>query len=229
MPINCGAIPGDAARERAVRARARRVHRRLPHARGQVRAGRQGHAVPGRDRRPAACTCRSSCCASSRNGSCERVGGRDPIAGGRARGRGDQSRPARACADDGRFREDLFYRLSVVTIPVPPLRERGDDLRLLAEYFLEFYGRQHKRRLKGFTQAGAARAAGAPVAGQRARAREPHPAGGDPRAGRLPAAGGSRAGVRGRTAGAAADAAGRRATKRSAGCWSRRSRATPAT
>jgi DNA-binding NtrC family response regulator len=41
----------------------------------------------------------------------------------------------------------------VITIHVPALRERGDDLRLLAEYFLEFYGRQHKRRLKGFTQA----------------------------------------------------------------------------
>jgi predicted Zn-dependent protease len=54
---------------------------------------------------------------------------------------------------DGRFREDLFYRLGVITIQVPALRERGDDLRLLAEYFLEFYGRQHKRRLKGFTQA----------------------------------------------------------------------------
>jgi len=54
---------------------------------------------------------------------------------------------------EGRFREDLFYRLGVITIQVPALRERGDDLRLLAEYFLEFYGHQHKRRLKGFTQA----------------------------------------------------------------------------
>jgi two-component system NtrC family response regulator len=52
----------------------------------------------------------------------------------------------------GRFREDLFYRLSVVTIQVPPLRERGDDVRILADYFLEFYARHHKRRLKGFTR-----------------------------------------------------------------------------
>jgi two-component system NtrC family response regulator len=53
----------------------------------------------------------------------------------------------------GRFREDLFYRLSVVNVLVPPLRDRGDDLRILAEYFIDFYARHHRRRLKGFTQA----------------------------------------------------------------------------
>ena len=53
----------------------------------------------------------------------------------------------------GRFREDLYYRLCVVTMPVPPLRERGDDARMLAEYFLEFYSRQYKRRIKAYTQA----------------------------------------------------------------------------
>ena len=63
------------------------------------------------------------------------------------------NRDLKAMISDGRFREDLFYRLGVITIHVPALRERGDDLRLLAEYFLEFYGRQHKRRIKGFTQA----------------------------------------------------------------------------
>jgi two-component system NtrC family response regulator len=52
----------------------------------------------------------------------------------------------------GRFREDLYYRLSVVTVLAPPLRDRGDDLRLLAEYFLEFYARHYKRRIRGFTQ-----------------------------------------------------------------------------
>lgn len=39
--------------------------------------------------------------------------------------------------EDGEFREDLFYRLSVITIPVPPLRDREDDILLLADYFLQ--------------------------------------------------------------------------------------------
>jgi two-component system NtrC family response regulator len=82
----------------------------------------------------------------------ERVGGREPLPVD-ARVVAATNRDLREMRADGRFREDLFYRLSVVSITVPPLRDRGDDLRLLAEYFLEFFGRQHKRRLKGFTQA----------------------------------------------------------------------------
>ncbi len=50
--------------------------------------------------------------------------------------------PLQAVAD-GRLREDLFYRLNVVRIDVPPLRERGEDIVLLAEHFLE----RHARRL----------------------------------------------------------------------------------
>jgi two-component system NtrC family response regulator len=82
----------------------------------------------------------------------ERVGGREP--------RKVDVRVVAATNRDlledmavGRFREDLYYRLSVVNILVPPLRERGDDLRILAEYFLDDYARLHRRRLKGFTQA----------------------------------------------------------------------------
>ena len=82
----------------------------------------------------------------------ERVGGRDPMTVD-ARVVAATNQDLKTMRAEGRFREDLFYRLSVVTILVPPLRDRGDDLRMLAEYFLEFYGRQHKRRLKGFTQA----------------------------------------------------------------------------
>ena len=82
----------------------------------------------------------------------ERVGGRESVRVD-ARVVAATNRDLKTMIAAGRFREDLFYRLGVIIIQVPPLRERGDDLRLLAEYFLEFYSRQHKRRLKGFTQA----------------------------------------------------------------------------
>jgi two-component system NtrC family response regulator len=82
----------------------------------------------------------------------ERIGSRERIRVD-ARVVAATNRDLKALIGDGRFREDLYFRLGVIAIHVPALRDRGDDLRLLAEYFLEFYGRQHKRRLKGFTQA----------------------------------------------------------------------------
>ena len=61
------------------------------------------------------------------------------------------NRDLKHLVDNGRFREDLFYRLSVVTISVPPLRERGDDLFLLARTFLQRYSRELKKEIQGFT------------------------------------------------------------------------------
>lgn len=51
---------------------------------------------------------------------------------------------------EGRFREDIFYRLNVVSIPIPPLRERSDDIPLLAGYFLRKYNEENKKDIISF-------------------------------------------------------------------------------
>jgi two-component system response regulator HydG len=51
----------------------------------------------------------------------------------------------------GRFREDLYYRLNVVSLQVPPIRERREDISLLSDFFLKRYAKRNKRILKGFT------------------------------------------------------------------------------
>jgi len=49
---------------------------------------------------------------------------------------------------EGRFREDLYYRLNICRIAVPPLRERREDIPLLAEYFMKKYAQEHGKALK---------------------------------------------------------------------------------
>ena len=52
----------------------------------------------------------------------------------------------------GRFREDLYYRLNVVQIEMPPLRLRGGDILVLANHFLKKFAQENHKRVEGFTE-----------------------------------------------------------------------------
>jgi len=54
--------------------------------------------------------------------------------------------------EEGLFREDLYYRIGVVTITLPPLRSRGDDVMLLANLFLKRCSSEFKKKIKGFSE-----------------------------------------------------------------------------
>jgi transcriptional regulator with GAF, ATPase, and Fis domain len=58
----------------------------------------------------------------------------------------------RRAVAEGRFREDLFYRLNVITIDLPPLRARKEDIPALVQHFVTRYAKDNSRTVKGFTR-----------------------------------------------------------------------------
>jgi DNA-binding NtrC family response regulator len=63
------------------------------------------------------------------------------------------NRPPADAIRDGLLRDDLFYRISTITIHVPPLRERNEDIQLLTEHFLHMYAQKYERPIAGVSQA----------------------------------------------------------------------------
>ncbi|OGR11358.1 MAG: two-component system response regulator [Desulfobacterales bacterium RIFOXYA12_FULL_46_15] len=61
------------------------------------------------------------------------------------------NRDLKKSAEEGKFRHDLYYRLNVVSIEIPPLRRRKEDIPSLALYFLEMFSKKNKRDIKGFS------------------------------------------------------------------------------
>ena len=134
------------ARSRAVRPRQRRVHRRGGQQAGPVPTGGRRHAVPGRDRRPVP-KGQGDLLRVLEDGAFRMVGGSELIRVN-VRVIAATNKKLQEAVADGKFREDLFYRLQIVPIVMPPLRERAEDIPLLIESFFEQFTAKHKRRRK---------------------------------------------------------------------------------
>ena len=80
----------------------------------------------------------------------QRVGGREDIPVD-ARIVAATNRDISKATEEGQFREDLYYRIAVIHMNLPPLRERGEDIMLLANLFLKRFSKEYKRKVHGFS------------------------------------------------------------------------------
>lgn len=58
----------------------------------------------------------------------------------------------RHLVEEGQFRQDLLYRINTIELHIPPLRERGNDILLLADHFLQRYARKYRKEMRGLTR-----------------------------------------------------------------------------
>ncbi|MBI3600604.1 MAG: sigma-54-dependent Fis family transcriptional regulator, partial [Nitrospinae bacterium] len=81
----------------------------------------------------------------------DRVGGREPVPID-VRVIATTNKNLREAIDKGSFREDLYFRLNVIPLLVPPLRERKDDIPLLIDYFIKKHGSKNKKNITGISK-----------------------------------------------------------------------------
>ena len=142
--------PARAGREHALRPRTRRVHRRHEAAAREVRAGGRAARLFLDEIGDLRLDLQAKLLRAIQEGEIERVGGAKPI---RTNFRlvvatnVDLEKAVR----DGRFREDLYYRINVIPIRMPPLRERIEDLPELARLFLERYRVKFRKPVRGLS------------------------------------------------------------------------------
>lgn len=84
------------------------------------------------------------------DGKIDRVGGQAPVAVDVRIVAATNVDLEKAIAE-GRFREDLYHRLGVLCLHIPPLRERGEDIEILARHFFELFSKDKRRSLRGFS------------------------------------------------------------------------------
>ena len=181
VAINCGAIPENLLESELFGYERGAFTGAVKQTIGKIESGQQGHAVPRRNRRPAAASLQVKLLRFLQEQVIERIGGRSVIPVD-VRIVSATNMQLDEQVSDGRFRNDLFYRLNSVTVRIPPLRDRAGDAMLLARYFLGRFNREFAANLRGFTDHANRRHHRPSLARQRARAGEPVEArGGDGR------------------------------------------------
>ena len=143
VKVNCAALPGRAAGVGALRFRARRLHGRAPAQARQIRVRQSRHDVPRRDQRDERAL-QAKLLQVLQDGEFARLGGRQDVRVD-VRVVAATNRDLESAVTDGHFREDLFFRLNVVCITLPPLRQRRDDIPILTEQFLRQYAEHYNR------------------------------------------------------------------------------------